>query len=140
MADEKSKMELIKKWLETCSLLNNGKIKVDYLNDDLNSYSIDRTPVTPIYRSYSDGSKLKQIAFDFTIQAPISSQAIVNLTNSKFCEDFMDWVESKNKKRELPKVPGAQSITCTSPGYILQKTQTQAIYIIQMNFKYFEKF
>lgn len=140
MENEKSKMELIKKFIETCPLLKNGKISVDYLSDDINSYSIDRTPVTPIVKSYADGGRLEQIAFDFTIQAPISSKAITNLANSKFCEDFMEWIDKKNKNHELPDIPGAQSIECTSPGYILQKTRTQAIYIIQMNCKYYKKF
>ena len=46
--------------------------------------------------------------------------------------------ELKQLKKEFPQIEGAFSIKCTSPGYILQKTETQAIYIIQMNFAYYE--
>lgn len=136
---EKSKMELIKEWIEQCPLLDRNKIKVDYLSDDINSYSIDRSPIRPDVYNFADGmGGKKQIAFDFSVQAPLSSQTIVNLANSKFCEDFMDWVNLKNRKKEFPQIDGAFSIKCTSNGYILQKTETQAIYIIQMNFTYYE--
>lgn len=136
---KRSKMQLIKEWIETCSLLNGGKINVDYLKDKPQSYSIDQTPVNPIVKKYTDGSKVKQIAFDFSVQAPLSSKAIVNLANSKFCEDFMKWVEEQNHLENLPKIEGIREVTCTSPGYLLQKTETTAIYIIQMNCQFDEE-
>lgn len=135
---EKSKMELIKDWIEKCPLLKGGKINVDYLKDKPQSYSIDRTPVEPVVKPFTDGGAIMQIAFDFTVTAPISSQAIVNLVNSKFCEDFQEWIKEQNKKGILPKIKGVQEVKCTSPGYILQKTETTAIYIIQMNCQYYE--
>lgn len=120
---EKSKMELIKEWLEKCPLLNNGKINVDYLKDKIGSYSIDQTPSNPIVKKYMDGGKLKQITFDFSVQAPISSQAIVNLANSKFCEDFMEWVEEQNELDNLPKIDGIREVTCTSPRIFVTKNR-----------------
>lgn len=138
MADEKSQMQLIKEYIETCPLLKNNKINVDYLNSKDYSYSIDRTPVNPVSKKYRDGGKIYQIAFDFSITFPIGSKALLNLINSKFCEDFMEWVENQNNKRIYPDITGARSIECTSPGYVLSKTETSAIYIIQMNFKYYK--
>lgn len=136
---EKSKMQLIKEWIETCPLLDGNKISVDYLKDDIDSYSIDRTPIQPEVSNFVDdrGGK-RQIAFDFSVTAPLSSKSIVNLANSKFCEDFMKWVSIQNKLKNFPIIDGAFSIKCTSPGYILQKTETTAIYIIQMSFTYYE--
>lgn len=136
---EKSKMQYIKEYIETCPLLKGNKINVDYLKDKEYSYSIDRTPVNPVVKQYTDGASIKQIAFDFSITFPIVSVALYNLMNSKFCDDFMDWIESQNNKRNLPGIEGARSIRCTSPGYILSKSETTAIYIIQMNCQYYEK-
>lgn len=113
--EDKSNMELIKEYIETCPLLENGKINVDYLKDDIQSYSIDRQVYNPIYKQYRDGGVLKQIIFDFTVQAPLSSDAIDNLANSKFCDDFMDWIEKENRKGNKPKIKGVQWIKCTSP-------------------------
>ncbi len=114
--EEISKMEAIKKFIETCPLLKGGKINVDYLKDKPQSYSVDRTPTTPEIQKFIDGSgSKKQISFDFTVTAPLSSQAIVNLANSKFCEDFMEWVETQNRTKHFPEIEGAFSIKCTSP-------------------------
>lgn len=134
----KGKMEIIKEYIETCPLLDGGKINVDYLKDDLFSYSIDRTPTTKEVYSYVFGGGKKQLAFDFSITAPLSSQAIINLENSKFCDDFTEWVEEQNRKKNLPKIKGISSLKVTSDGYILQKTDTTAIYTIQLNLTYYE--
>ena len=119
--EEKSKIELIKEFIETCPYLNKGKINVDYLKDDIGNYSIDQTPSNPIVKTYADGGKVKQITFDFSVQAPLSSKAIVNLTNSKFCEDFMQWVEKQNDLCDLPKINGIREVTCTSPRILITK-------------------
>lgn len=143
MAEEevivKSKMQLIKEWFETCPLLDGGLIDVDYLKDDVYSYSIDRTPTQPTDYNFVDGmGGRKQISFDFSVTAPLSSQTIVNLENSKFGEDMVEWVETQNEANSLPNIDGAFSIKPTSPSYILQKTETTAIYIIQFLFTYYE--
>ena len=72
------------------------------------------------------------------MQAPISSRNIDNLANSKFGEDFMSWIEEQDDNRILPKIYNVQHIQCTSPSYILQRTNTQAIYLIQMNCTYYQ--
>lgn len=137
---EKSKMELIKEYIETCPLLDGNKINVDYLKDEVYSYSIDRSPTQPVIQKFVDGGGKKQITFDFTVTAPISSRVVTNLANSKFGEDFIEWIEMQNNNKNFPKINGAFKIECTSPSYILQKTETTAIYIIQMNFIYYELF
>lgn len=134
-----SKMQKIKEYIETCPLLDGDKINVDYLDDEIYSYSIDRTPTQPEIKQFIDGRGGKyQIAFDFTVTAPISSRVVTNLANSKFGEDFMEWIKTQNRLKNFPKINGAFFIKCTSPSYILQKTETTAIYIIQINFTYYE--
>lgn len=114
--EEKSKMEKIKEFIETCPLLDGDKINVDYLKDDINSYSIDQTPIEPEVKKFTDGRGGKyQITFDFSVTAPISSKAILNLVNSKFCEDFQNWIKEQNRIKNFPKIKGAFSIKCTSP-------------------------
>lgn len=133
----KSKLELIKDYIALCPLLSGGKIGLDYLDDDIDNYSIDLTPNNPIYKQYADGSCLRQITSDFVANAPYS--AIENLANSKFFEDFSTWIETQNRNGILPNIENAQWIKCTSNGYILQKTETIATYIIQMQVVYFER-
>ncbi len=134
-----SKMQKIKEFIETCPLLDGNKINVDYLDDEVYSYSLDKTPVQPQAQRFVDsfGGKF-QIAFDFTVQLPLSPAIIDNLTNSEFGEDYTEWIRTQNSLRKLPDIDGAFSIECTSPPYVLQKTDTQVIYIIQHVFTYYE--
>ena len=137
--EEKSKMQLIKEFIETCPLLDGGKLNVDYLDDEVYSYSIDKTPTQPRQEKFVDGMGGKfQIAFDFTIQLPLSPDVIDNLTNSNFGEQYTDWIREQNTLRNLPLINGAFSIECISSPYVLQKTDTQVIYIIQHLFTYYE--
>lgn len=135
---EKSKMELIKDFFEGCPLLQNGRIVADYLGSDINDYSIIQSPIIQLLLNIEDVASLRQISFCFVVQAPISSRNIDNLANSKFGEDLINWIEEQDDNRNLPKISNIQHIQCTSPSYILQRTNTQAIYLIQMNCTYYQ--
>ena len=135
---EKSKMELIKEFIETCPYLNKGKIDVDYLKGDINSYSIIQSSTNPIVTKYRGGGSIRQIAFDFVVQAPISSRNIENLANSKFGEDFIEWIEEQNDIGNLPKIPNIQSIEVTSPDCLIARTNTQSVFEIQLICTYYQ--
>ena len=135
---EKSKMELIKEFIETCPYLKKGKVNVDYLKDKPLSYSIDETPVDPVLINFPDGGRRLQIQFDFSIQANFS--VLENIKNSKFCDDFTDWIYEQNKQENLPKIDGAVWIKCLGRGTILQTTDSTAIYVIPIQVAYEEDF
>lgn len=136
--EEKSKLDNIKEFIETCPLLKNGKVNVDYIKDEPQSYSIDETPSTTVIKEYKDGGTQNQITFDFSIQANFS--VLENIKNSKFCEDFTNWIKEENKKENLPNIDGICWIKCTGRGTILQTTKTTAIYVIPMQVVYDEDF
>ena len=135
---EKSKMELIKEFIEKCPLLKNGKVNVDYIKDKPQSYSIDETPVDPVLINFPDGGRRLQIQFDFSIQANFS--VLENIKNSKFCDDFTTWIKEQDKTGNLPKIDGICWIKCTGRGTILQTTNSTAIYVIPMQVVYEEAF
>lgn len=130
---EKSRIELIKEFIEKCSLLRGGKVNVDYIKDKIDSYSIDETPNTTILQRFTDGGSRRQITFDFSIQAPFS--VLENIRNSKFCDEFMEWIEEQDDNSNLPEIEGIERITCNR-GTILQTTETTAIYVIPMQVIY----
>lgn len=135
---EKAKMELIKEFIETCPYLKKGKVNVDYIKDNPQSYSIDETPVDPVLQNFLDGGRRLQIQFDFSIQANFS--VLENIKNSKFCDDFTDWIYEQNKQENLPKIDGAVWIKCLGRGTILQTTDSTAIYVIPIQVAYEEDF
>nr|DAN72335.1 MAG TPA: Minor capsid protein from bacteriophage [Caudoviricetes sp.] len=137
MADIKGKMEIIKEFIEKCPLLKGGKVNVDYLKSKTYSYSIDETPTTTIIQRFADGGCREQINFDFSIQAPFNALETIN--NSKFCDDFIQWIKEQEKKNNLPDIDGIEKISCNR-GTILQTTETTAIYVIPMQIIYIEEY
>lgn len=135
---EKSKIELIRDFIQTCPYLKNGKVNVDYIKDKAQSYSIDETASTTILAQFADGGTRNQILFDFSIQANFS--VLENIKNSKFCDDFTNWIKEQDKIRNLPKIDGICWIRCIGRGTILQTTETTAIYVIPMQVVYDEDF
>lgn len=135
---EKSKIELIRDFIQTCPYLKNGKVNVDYIKDKAQSYSIDETASTTILARFADGGTRNQILFDFSIQANFS--VLENIKNSKFCDDFTNWIKEQDKIGNLPKIYGICWIRCTGRGTILQTTETTAIYVIPMQVVYDEDF
>lgn len=136
--EEKSKMELIKEFIETCPYLDNGKINLDFIDSDPQSYSLDETPVDPVLINFTDGGRRLQIQFDFSIQANFS--VLENIKNSKFCDNFTTWIYNQNKIDNLPKIDGICWIKCLGRGTIQQTTETTAIYVIPMQVAYDEDF
>ena len=135
--EEKSKMTVISEFLETCPLLNNGKVTLEYIKEKAQSYSIDETPVEPVLNYFSDGGRRLQIQFDFSIQANFS--VLENIKNSKFCDDLINWIEEQNSKDNLPKINGIDWIKVLGRGSIEQTTETTAIYVIPMQVAYTEE-
>lgn len=131
--EEKSKIEIIKEYIEKCPLLKKGKVNVDYIKDKPQSYSIDETPTETVLNKFTDGGSRRQIQFDFSIQANFS--ILENIKNSKFCDDFLDWIEEENNKGNLPKIKGAEEIK-GNRGTVLQTTEATAIYVIPLQFVY----
>lgn len=136
--EEKSKIQLIKEFIESCPLLKNGKVNVDYIKDKPQSYSIDETPAITVLIQYPDGGSRNQILFDFSIQASFS--ALENIKNSKFCDDFTEWIKEQDNKENLPKMDCICWIKCLGRGTILQTTDSTAIYVIPMQVVYEEAF
>lgn len=134
---EKSKIELIRDFIEKCSLLDGGKIHVDYIKDEPLDYSVNETPSDPIITQFVDGGSRRQLTFDFCIQADFS--ILENINNSRFCDDFVDWIEEQDKKENYPKIVGTEKIECTGRGTILQTTETTAIYVIPMRVVYLKE-
>lgn len=135
--EEKSNMELIGEFIETCPLLNKGKVNLDFIDSDPQSYSIDETPVDPVLNYFKDGGRRLQIQFDFSIQANFS--VLENIKNSKFCDDYTKWIYEQNEKGNLPKIEGIDWIKCLGRGTITRTSDTTAIYSIPIQVAYIEE-
>lgn len=135
--EEKSKMKLIGEFIETCPYLEDGKVNLDFIDSDPQSYSVDETVVDPVLNYFRDGGRRLQIQFDFSIQANFSD--VENIKNSKFCDNFTKWIYEQNEKGNLPKIEGIDWIKCLGRGTITRSSDTTAIYSIPVQVAYIEE-
>lgn len=140
-------IEGLRKYMLNCpclDLFNNvvKKVNVNYLDSNIDTYSIEEVPCEPILKKYLDGSSLRQYLFVFTSREPYSSNEVQNIENSGFYEKFADWIEIQNNNEEFPIL--GENMECTeikviSSGYAFAVSEDTAQYQIQLKLKYLKK-
>lgn len=133
----------IKTFISTCPLIKNEKIRVDYLGSKPIEYSLDPVPAEKVIKSYINGVKECQFVFNFCSREFYSRQDAENIANSKFYEDFENWLESCNKNKTLPVLTGAKVATevrANTSGYLYNTAEglATAKYMIQCVLEYTE--
>lgn len=135
-------MECVKQWLSEYPELN-GRIDVDFLDNKIETYSIDTIPCEEIIKRYRDGSAVKQFQFAVASRRSYEQNISQNLSNLEFFEGLTAWVEQKARARELPVMDNnrtAQRIIVTSTAYpFIVSEDGKARYQIQMRLEYFSK-
>lgn len=135
-------MQSVQKWLKTYSGLS-GRLDVDFLDENADTYSVDTIPCEEIIKRYKDGGTVKQFQFAVSSRRFYEQNIKQNLSNLQFFEDLTAWVESKARSRELPtmdKGRTAQKIVVTSTAYpFIVSEDGKARYQIQMRLEYYQK-
>lgn len=130
-------IKAIKEYIEKYEHIEKGRVNNDYLGEGPTEYSIEPTPIDPVIEEYIDGSGGRyQFAFVFASRESYGQDVIQNMLNSKFYEDFSNWIRSENKKGNLPNIEGIESIECTSTPYAYQTSIDTARYQMQMRIIY----
>lgn len=135
-------MQCIQKWLKTYKGLS-GRLDVDFLDNEVDTYSVDTIPCEEILKRYMDGSTRKQFQFAVSSRRFYEQNINQNLSNLQFFEDLTAWVEGKARKGELPSMDKgrtAQKIVVTSTAYpFVVSEDGKARYQIQMRLEYYQK-
>ena len=135
-------IECIQKWLKTYKGLS-GRLGIDFLPEDADTYSLDTIPCEEILKRYKDGGTLRQFQFAVSSRRFYDKNIKNNLSNVQFFEDLTAWIESKARSRQLPtmdKGRTAQKIVVTSTAYPFVVTEDgKARYQIQMRLEYYQK-
>lgn len=125
-----------------CPLLSDEQknINADNLLSEVKSFSVETVPCDEIIKSYVDGSAKKQYLFVFASRQCFGDNEI-NLGNSAFYEEFVQWIEEQNEKDNFPILPKpleAQAMKVLSSGYVIDNDETKARYQIQCQLKYYK--
>lgn len=135
-------MECIQKWLKTYSGLS-GRLDVDFLDEEAETYSVDTIPCETVIKRYKDGGTIRQFQFAVSSRRFYEQNIKQNLSNLQFFEDLAKWVENKARLRELPEMGKgrtSQKIVVTSSAYpFIVSEDGKARYQMQMRLEYYQE-
>jgi hypothetical protein len=133
-------IDKVREYIATCPYLKEyAELNIEYLIDKVNTYSINENAgYDPILNQFLSGSE-RQFLFSFDSKLIWNEDIQNNIDNSKFFEDFRNWIETNNKSKIFPEVPGIYKIKALTNGYILTTNANEAIYRIQCKLEYFKE-
>ncbi|MDN9637786.1 chloramphenicol resistance protein [Clostridioides difficile] len=137
-------IESVRNFIRKCPHLDEFAkgINIEFLNDNVTSYSIETVPADSILKKFVNGDCIKQFVFIFASIESYGNDILQNIENSDFYEKFAKWIETQNNLGELPELDGLKEslkIEVTTPGYPFQTDIDKVQYQIQLRLKYFEK-
>ena len=133
-------IDKVREYMATCPYLKEyAELNIEYLIDKVNTYSINENAgYDPVLNQFLSGSE-RQFMFSFDSKLIWNEDIKNNIDNSKFFEDFRNWIETNNKSKIFPEVPGIYKIEALTNGYILATNANEAIYRIQCKLEYFKE-
>ena len=137
-------IESVKRYFEELASMSvfNNAINVNYLNDEINNFSIEEMPTSPIVKRYANGSTMRQYQFSLNSRAIYNDEILQNIENSGFYEKLCEEIEQKNDNGILPILEEnktAVSIEITSTPVIISNDTTSAIYQVNFILKYIKE-
>lgn len=135
----------IRTYLKDCPCFDILKaIGVDFLSNDANIASIDKTPIKPLKKENVGRTKLKQASFTLRVKLNHSDELKQQIENSDFLEEFEDWLEDQNDIKNFPKFKDNKKVTdiyVSSSNYLIaiDPTLRKAVYQVQIIIEYEKK-
>lgn len=113
------------------------QINADFLGE-VGDYSLDKIPVDVKEGKWIIGITRKKEIYAFRSRKAYSSDAINNLSNIGFFEEFESIIEYNNDNDILPDIDGIESIECLNCGTLNNVDGTQATFDIQIQITYID--
>lgn len=141
MSEKIAMIDKVREYIAKCPYLKEyAELNIEYLQDKVNTYSINENAgYDPIISKDILGNQEKQFLFTFDSKLIWNEDIQNNIDNSRFFENFRNWLETNNKKYIFPKIEGVYEIGATTNGYIFATNTNEAIYRIQCYLKYLKE-
>lgn len=138
--EEKAMIDKVREYIVTCPYLKEyAELNVEYLADKVETYSVnENVGYNPVVQEYLEGTEM-QFLFTFDSKLHWNEDTQNNINNSKFFENFRNWLKENNKHEIFPDIQGVYEIGTNTKGYIFATSENEAIYRIQCYIYYFEK-
>lgn len=104
--------------------------------NDIKNYSIDKIPTQSTVEKWITGLEIHRDVFSFRSRVEYSQEAINNLENIGFFENFEALIKSNNEKGILPQIDGIEKIECLNCGTMNIADTNTAVFDIQIQITY----
>lgn len=136
-------IEGIRTWLKTYEGFAEERINVDFLPDDVKTYSVDSVPTKEVIKKYLDGSTLRQFLFCISSREFYGEDIDQNVDTHSFYEELSAWLDKQRRKRSFPEIGDGRNvrsieINSTAYPFVVDEHGT-ARYQIQLNMIYYQK-
>ena len=111
-------------------------INANFLDNNIESYSLDKIPVESVTEGWIIGPVIKRDVYNFRSRKAYSQDIMNNLANIGFFETFENTIESNNKKGILPDIDGIESISCLNCGTLNTADTNEAEFDVQIEIRY----
>ena len=142
MTDETKASKLITYLYDIISEIKSDsdyQIKADFLQDDINSYSVDKIPIEKTEEKWIlFGTKICQDTYRFRSRFIYSSDQADELDNVGFWEQFENKIEYNNLHKIWPEIDGIESIECLDRGSLAYADDNTCEMNIQIKITYRE--
>lgn len=136
----KAIIDIVRDYISKCPCLKEyAELNVEYLADKIETYSVNENAgYDPVIQKYIIGADY-QFLFTFDSKLYWNEDIQNNIDNSKFFENFKNWLETNNNNKIYPEIEGIYEIGATTNGYIFATNASEAIYRIQCYLKYYKE-
>lgn len=131
----------VREYIANCPYLDEfTAVNVNYLVNKKTAYSINESAsYNPIVDRDILGNENCQFQFTFDAKLNWCEEIENNVDNSKFFDNFSNWLRNNNDNKIFPQIDGnatVSSIEATSNGYIFDTNSDEAIYRISCVMSY----
>lgn len=123
--------------IDTLTTNSNYQINADMLGE-IGDFSLDKIPTDTEVENWIIGVQKKRDVFSFRSRKAYSQDAINQLKNIGFFEEFENKIKSNNDEGYLPDIDNIEGIECLNCGTLSSVDGTEAIFDIQIQITYIE--
>lgn len=115
------------------------QINANMLSNSINDYSLDKIPTDTDVEKWIIGIVKRRDVYSFRSRKSYSQDAIVNLRNVGFFEQFENAIKTNNEEGILPDIDNIESIECLNCGTMIDNDDGKtATFDIQIQITYLD--
>ena len=122
--------------LDTLLSDNKYQINSNMLSHDTINYSLDKIPTQSSVERWTIGIEVHRDIYSLRSRLAYSQDAMNNLKNVGFFEEFESIIKNNNDKGVLPDIKGIESIQCLNCGTMNSEADTTCEFDIQLQIQY----